>query len=189
MKLKYPESLKGQFLMAMPGLADPNFFQTVTVICEHTQAGAVGIIVNRIHSSLSAKNIFEELSIEHMPSAGSISIHFGGPVHVDEIFVLHGPPFDWEGCIVITPSVGMSNTIDVLEALAMEKGPKSFIITLGCAGWGPGQLESEIKKNAWLTDTASDEIVFDVPIDNRWEMAVKMMGIDPALLSNTAGHA
>ncbi|MFC1815050.1 YqgE/AlgH family protein [Thermodesulfobacteriota bacterium] len=189
MKLKYPESLKGQFLMAMPGLGDPNFFQTVTFICEHTQVGAVGIIVNRVHSSLTAKNIFEELTIEYILSAASISIHFGGPVHMDEIFVLHGPPFDWEGCLVITPSVAMSNTIDILEALAMGRGPKSFIITLGCAGWGPGQLEDEIKKNAWLTGAVSEEIVFDIPIETRWEVAVKKMGIDPTLLSNTAGHA
>lgn len=189
MKLKYPESMKGQFVMAMPGLVDPNFFQTVTFICEHTQAGAVGIVVNRVHSSLTAVDIFKELKIAYGPEVASTAIHIGGPVHMDELFVLHGPPFDWQGCLVITPSLAMSNTLDIMEAIAVGKGPKSFIITLGCAGWGPGQLEYELKENAWLNTAVAEEIVFDIPIETRWEVAVRKMGIDPAQLSNTAGHA
>lgn len=189
MKLKYPESMKGQFVMAMPGLVDPNFFQTVTFICEHTQAGAVGIVVNRVHSSLTAVDIFKELKIAYGPEVASTAIHIGGPVHMDELFVLHGPPFDWQGCLVITPSLAMSNTLDIMEAIAVGKGPKSFIITLGCAGWGPGQLEYELKENAWLNTAVAEEIVFDIPIETRWEVAVRKMGIDPTLLSSTVGHA
>jgi len=189
MKLNYPESLKGHFLIAMPGLNDPNFFQTVTFICEHTQDGAVGIVINRVHPSLTGKEIFEELNIGYGPEASSIRIHIGGPVHVDEIFVLHGPPFGWQGCLKVSPSLAVSNTIDILGALSSGKGPESFMITLGCAGWGPGQLEYEIKENAWLTGAVSDEIVFEIPVENRWEDAVKRMGIDPSSLSQTAGHA
>jgi len=189
MELEYPESLKGQFLMAMPGLADPNFNQTVTFICEHTQAGAVGIVINRVHASLTGMDLFNELKMQYTPEAESVSIHYGGPVHVNEVFVLHGPPFDWQGCLAITPSLAMSNTPDILEALAKNRGPKSFIISLGCAGWGPGQLESEIKRNAWLTCAASEEIIFNIPIESRWEEAMRKVGIDPALLSDTAGHA
>lgn len=182
-------TLKGQFLLAMPGLADPNFHQTVTCICEHNESGAMGIIVNRVHHSLTANDIFEELEIEHVADAASIRIHLGGPVHIGEIFVLHGPPFNWQASLMITPTLAMSNTKDILEAIAMARGPKAFIISLGCAGWGPGQLEAEIKENAWLNYPVFEENIFDMPIETRWEEAVKKLGIDPILLSNSAGHA
>ncbi len=185
----YQETLKGQFLMAMPLLIDQNFYQTVTYICEYTPAGAVGIIVNRIHPNLTAKDSFEELHMKYTPETESIPIHIGGPVHVGEIFILHGPPFGWEGCLVITPKIAVSNTKDVLEAVALGKGPESFIIALGCAGWGPGQLEAEIKENAWLTSTVYEDIIFDLPIESRWRESMKKMGIDPALLLDKAGNA
>ena len=184
-----PATLKGQFLLAMPGLADPNFHQTVTCICEHNESGALGIIVNRVHYSLTARDIFEELRIEHVPGTESVPVHLGGPVHIGEIFVLHGPPFNWEASLMITPSLAMSNTKDILEAVAMDRGPRAFIISLGCAGWGPGQLESEIKENAWLNYPIFEENIFDMPIETRWQEAVKKMGIDPILLSDSAGHA
>lgn len=182
-------SLKGHFLMAMPGLADPNFAYTVTCICEHVPEGAVGIVVNHVHAFLSAKDIFEELGIRHIPETERMPIHLGGPVHIDEIFVLHGHPFHWQGCLMITPFLAMSNTRDILEAAAMGRGPESLIIVLGCAGWGPQQLEAEIRHNAWLTGTASKEVIFDLPVEARWERAVRDIGIDPALLSDTAGNA
>ncbi len=182
-------SLKGHFLLAMPSLIDPNFHQTVTCICEHNEGGAMGIITNRVHHLLTAKDIFEELTIEHTPAAQLIPVHFGGPVHVGEIFVLHGPPFNWQASLMITPKLAMSNTKDILEAVAMGRGPQAFIITLGCAGWGPGQLESEIKENAWLNHPIFEENIFDMPVEVRWEEAVKKMGIDPTLLSTMAGHA
>jgi putative transcriptional regulator len=189
MVTNHSATLKGHFLLAMPSLLDPNFHQTVTCICEHNESGAMGIIINRVHHSLSAKDIFEELTIEHTPAVQSIPIHLGGPVHVGEIFVLHGPPFNWEASLMITPLLAMSNTRDILEAVAMGRGPRAFIITLGCAGWGPGQLESEIKENAWLNYPIFEENIFEMPIGARWEEAVKKMGIDPILLSNMAGHA
>ena len=180
---------KGQFIIAMPALNDPNFFQTVTCISEHNSDGAVGIIVNRVHSGLSGKIIFDELKIDYIPEAENIKIHLGGPVHIGEIFVLHGPPFEWEGCLMVTPYLAMSNTKDILDAIAIGRGPESYIISLGCAGWGPGQLEAEIKDNAWLTCPVFEDVVFDIPIDERWNETVKKMGIDPFLLSDTAGHA
>lgn len=184
-----PATLKGQFLLAMPSLLDPNFYQTVTCICEHSENGTMGIIVNRVHHSLTARDIFEELTIEHGSGTGSIPIYLGGPVHPGEIFVLHGPPFNWQASLMITPSLAMSNTSDILEAIATGNGPRAFIIILGCAGWGPGQLESEIKENAWLNYPIFEENIFDMAVELRWEEAVKKMGIDPALLSDTAGHA
>ena len=189
MEKEYPGTLKGQFLLSMPSLLDPNFHQTVTCMCEHNSEGAMGLVVNRVHEALTAKDIFEELKIDYAEAAESIPVHMGGPVHITELFVLHGPPFDWEACLKITATLAMSNTKDIIESIALGKGPGSFIITLGCAGWGPGQLETEIKENAWLTYPIFEENIFTIPVDARWEEAVKKMGINPTLLSNTAGHA
>ena len=189
MMTNQPATLKGQFLLAMPNLLDPNFYQTVTCICEHSEDGAMGFIINRVHHSLTAKDIFEELAIEYDAEIETNPIYLGGPVHLGEIFVLHGPPFKWEASLMITPSLAMSNTRDVLEAIASGNGPRAFIIILGCAGWGPGQLESEIKENAWLNYPIFEENIFEMPVELRWEEAVKKMGIDPALLSDSAGHA
>ena len=119
----------------------------------------------------------------------SMPIHIGGPVHANEIFVLHGPPFEWEGSLMVTPSIAMSNTMDIIKAVAMGRGPKSFIITLGCAGWAAEQLESEIKENVWLTGPIFEEIIFDIPVETRWESVMEKMGIDVALLSDIPGHA
>jgi putative transcriptional regulator len=182
-------SFKGQFLMAMPLLLDQNFYQTVTCICEYTPAGCVGIVVNRVHPSLLIKDIFDELNIRFISEVNSLPVHIGGPVHIGEIFILHGPPFGWEGCLMITPTLALSNTRDILESVAMGRGPKSFIIALGCAGWGPGQLESEIKENAWLTSPVFEDVIFDMPVEKRWEASLKKIGVDPALILNTSGHA
>ncbi|OQX26810.1 MAG: hypothetical protein BWK80_08505 [Desulfobacteraceae bacterium IS3] len=181
--------LKGHFLMAMPGLTDPNFFRTVTCICEHSREGALGIVVNQEYAELSARDIFEELKIAYKPGPASVRICLGGPVHSGEIFILHGPPFEWEGCLRITDMLAMSNTKDILQAIALEKGPESWIIALGCAGWGPYQLESEIRQNSWLTCPVSEDIIFDISVEARWEAAVRKMGIDPSFLSDTAGNA
>ena len=189
MENSYPSSLKGQFLIAMPGLLDPNFYQTVTCISEHTEEGAMGLVINRHHALVSAKDIFDELSLESVPGADSIPVHVGGPVHINEIFVLHGPPFDWEGCLPITPGLAMSNTLDILAAIASGQGPEGYLLALGCAGWGGGQLEGEIRENAWLTGPVHDDVIFRLPIEERWDAAVRRLGIDPASLTGAAGHA
>ncbi|MBW1740133.1 MAG: YqgE/AlgH family protein [Deltaproteobacteria bacterium] len=186
---EYQASLKGQFLIAMPSLADPNFSQAVTYICEHTTEGAVGLVINRIHQELTMEAVFKELNLEFIPERASLPIHLGGPVHPGQIFILHGPPFDWEACRPVTPSLALSNSKDLLEALAKGQGPEPFIITLGCAGWAPNQLESEIMANAWLTCPASETILFETPVEKRWEKAANLMGIDPRRLTDTAGHA
>jgi putative transcriptional regulator len=183
------ESLKGHFLMAMPGLADPNFSMTVTCICEHADLGSVGLIINRFYPMVSCKDLFYELNLETLSDIHSIPVYFGGPVHNNEIFVLHGPPFDWEGCFQVNSTFAMSNTVDLLDAISRGKGPKDYLICMGCAGWGPGQLESEIRQNSWITCPASDSIIFNIPVDEKWNEAMKQVGIDPSVLSNTAGHA
>ncbi len=183
------QSLKGQFLMAMPGLTDPNFYQSVTCLSEHNPKGAMGIVVTRVHPEVNAKMIFDELQISATAAAEKISVHVGGPVHMNELFVLHGAPFTWEGSMMVTEALALSNSRDILEAIAAGNGPQSFIIALGCAGWGPGQLESEIRGNAWITGPYSEAIAFQLEVERRWEAAMRMIGIDPALLSDTAGHA
>lgn len=183
------DSFKGQFLIAMPSMLDFNFSQTVTCISEYTENGALGVIINRVIPTLTAESIFKELKIEYTETAGSQPIHIGGPVHENEIFILHGEPFSWEGCLKITPTLAMSNTMDIVEAIARDQGPQNCLIAIGCAGWGPEQLESEISQNAWLTCPVDDRIVFECDVDERWQAAVKSLGIDPMLLSETPGHA
>jgi putative transcriptional regulator len=185
----YQESLRGHFLIAMPSLADPNFHHTVTYICEHTPEGAVGLVINRVHGELTLGAVFKELNLESVPETDALPVNLGGPVHMEQIFVLHGPPFGWEGCCPVTSSIALSNSRDLLEILAKGRGPESFILTLGCAGWGPGQLEAEIMANTWLTCQASEIVLFQTPIESRWEQAARLMGIDPARLSDTVGRA
>jgi putative transcriptional regulator len=189
MNISQQDCLKGHFLMAMPGLMDPNFHQTVTLICEHTSEGAMGIVINRGLSEITGERIFKELDIAYLQEQANLPVHFGGPVHVGEIFILHGPPFHWDGCLVVSPHFGLSNTTDILESIAMGRGPEDFIIVLGCSGWGAGQLEEEMKENAWLTSSASTRIVFKAPLKQRWTDAIQNLGIDPGLLSGEAGHA
>jgi putative transcriptional regulator len=181
--------LNGQLLTAMPGLADDNFSRTVTCICKHSEEGAVGIVVNRQHPILKGEDIFKELEIDFTDSARSIPIHIGGPVNMWEVFVLHGPPFEWNGCVMINPTLAISNTKDILEAIAQNKEPRLFIIALGYAGWGNNQLEMEIKKNVWLTCPFSVDLVFKLPVESIWEETMKSMGIDPLLISDSAGRA
>lgn len=183
------KSLKGQFLMAMPTLADPNFYQSVICLSEHNPKGAMGIIITRLYQEINAKLILDELHIETVIDAEKIPIYFGGPVHTNEIFVLHGEPFHWESSLVVTDEMALTNSRDILEAIAIGQGPDAFIISLGCAGWGPGQLESEIRGNAWVNGPFSEEIAFRTEVAYRWEAAMRQIGIDPALLSDTAGNA
>ena len=183
------DTLKGQFLIAMPSMLDFNFSHTVTCMSAHASEGALGIVVNRVIPALTAGSIFRELKIACSPSAASMPIHIGGPVHENEIFILHGKPFSWEGCIKITPTLAMSNTMDLLEAIAKDEGPETCLIALGCAGWGPGQLETEISQNKWLTCAVENRIIFMDDVNTRWHAAVRLLGIDTMLLSDTLGHA
>ncbi|MFH1154612.1 MAG: YqgE/AlgH family protein [Pseudomonadota bacterium] len=171
------DSLKGHFLVAMPGLPDPNFAQTVTCMCEHNAAGALGFIINRIHPLLTGRELFDDLNIPSNDHIDKIQVHLGGPVQPSGVFVLHGPPFHWQGCMTITPWCGLSNTRDILEAIATGEGPKSSLILLGCAGWGPLQLDNEIHDNAWLTCPIAEDILFNTPTEMKWERAMMQIGV------------
>ena len=175
--------------MAMPALMDPNFRQSVTCITEHTDDGAVGIVINQVHEGLHGRMIFKELDIAFDEEAASIPIHVGGPVHTNELFVLHGPPLEWGRSLQISETLGLSNSAAILAAIAGNSGPDNYMICLGCAGWAPGQLEWELSQNAWLVSTYDEEVAFNCPVEEKWERAIRRLGIDPEALSDVAGNA
>ncbi len=183
------ESLAGHFLVAMPALDDPNFALTVTYICVHNQDGAFGLVINQTFQAATGKTLFDQLDIVAAPLAQALPVYLGGPVHQGYVFVLHGPPLDWKASLQISDTVAMSNSVDILQAIASGIGPQSNILVLGCAGWAPGQLEAELVENSWLTCPATDDILFTTPVEERWEKAAQTIGVDLNLVSGVAGHA
>ena len=178
-------TLTNQFLIAMPGLADPNFFHTVTYICAHNQDGAMGIIINR-PLGLILNDVLEQMELKaDNYNIGETPIFQGGPVQADRGFVLHKPIQKWEYCI----EIGIATSRDILKAIADGKGPENSFIALGYAGWAAGQLEQEIKENAWLNTPADSSIIFNTPVEQRWTDAVALTGIDIEKLSTHVGHA
>lgn len=175
--------------MALPSMVDPNFKRSVTCICEHTEEGAVGLVVNYLNEGLEAGMVFRQLAIECSESANRIPVFAGGPVHVQELFVLHSAPLEWGDSLVVGPDLALSNSRAILEAIAKGAGPHNFLIAMGCAGWAPDQLEWELNRNVWLTCPSSLDLIFETPVELRWEKALRKLGIDPAALSDTAGHA
>ena len=168
-------TIKGKFLLAIPGLPDPNFAQTVTCMCEHNESGALGFIINKVHPLLTGRELFEDLNIECGKSVDKLEIYLGGPVQPSGVFVLHGPPFDWNESLKVTDWLALSNSRDILEAVALQKGPESFKIILGCAGWGPMQLDNELSDSAWLTSPISQEILFSTGTELKYEKAMMMI--------------
>lgn len=181
-------SLKGHFLIAMPDLADPFFGRAVICVCEHTKEGALGVVINQRHPLIETNQILDEFNLKTENTINT-TLCIGGPVQLDELFVLHGMPFDWQGTLAVTSEVYLTNTFDILEGIANGEGPDKYLLMLGCSAWGPGQLETELMGNTWLTTPLSTNVIFNVPVGNKWNEAVKSSGIDPALLSSTAGHA
>lgn len=182
-------SYQGHFLVSMPLLMDPNFHQTVTFICEYTPQSAMGIVINRQDHQLLAQSIFEELGFSYLPDVGKTAIFIGGPVNPNELFVLHDDPKGWGDTFEVTAGVGLSNTKEIVEAIAQNDGPENYILALGCAGWGPGQLDYEMRENTWLVSPVYSDILFEVPVENRWQQVLSKNGIDPALFSGVAGNA
>jgi putative transcriptional regulator len=182
-------SLANHFLIAMPTLADANFARSVTLICEHSDKGAMGIVVNRM-TDLRLGEIFEQLSIDSAKASNTESIvYLGGPVQNNRGFVLHEPLGNWESTLTVTDNLGVSTSRDVLEAIAHNRGPDKYMVALGYAGWGAGQLEREISENSWLSGPASREIIFNLPAEHRWKAAARLMGVNLSTLSGEAGHA
>jgi putative transcriptional regulator len=181
--------LNNHFLIAMPALADPNFFQTVTYICSHNADGALGIVINR-PTQLTLGELLKQLEVEPIPPELTSKIVFsGGPVQKGLGFVIHTPIGSWDSTLKVTDNIGITTSRDILEALVQGRGPGKAFMALGYAGWGAGQLEQEIVDNAWLSGPADPEILFHTPVEQRWSAAAAAIGVDLSLLSGDAGHA
>ena len=182
-------NLTHHFLIAMPNMADPYFSRTLTYICEHNDQGALGLVVNRpIDMTLQA--LFERLSLSLRKSELSDApIYFGVPVQTDRGVVLHEPAGNWQATLRVREALGLTTSKDILEAVGRGEGPKRMLVTLGYAGWSPGQLEHELSQNAWLTVEARDGIIFETPAEERLPAAMELLGLDYARLQDEAGHA
>ena len=185
--------LADHFLIAMPSMLDPVFGGTVVYICEHNENGALGMIINR-PTDMTMDVLFErlDLSLEIIPNdliKPQVPVLFGGPVQVERGFVLHAPSAEYNSSLTVSDDVSLTTSRDVLEAAAQGNGPPRLVVTLGCAGWGAGQLEEEILRNGWLTVRADPAILFDMPSAERFAAAMNLLGIDPTLLNGEAGHA
>lgn len=184
-------NLTNQFLIAMPALNDPNFFHTVTYICEHSDKGARGIVINR-PIEMQLFDIFEHMDIKQDQQASNNAnqpVYNGGPVEEDRGFVLHDFSKAWDSTLKITDTLAITTSRDILEAIAHNEGPGRSLVALGYAGWGEGQLEQEMADNTWLSGPADKNILFSLPAEQRWEAAARSIGVDLNLLSSSAGHA
>ncbi len=183
-------NLAGKLLIAMPDMGDPRFAQSVIYMCAHSDDGGMGLIVNKPQVDIQFGDLLDQLGIDRAPGVRDIRVHFGGPVDHARGFVLHSIDYRSEiGTLQVDDRIGMTATMDVLEDIGKGKGPKASMLALGYAGWGPGQLESEIAQNGWLTCDPRDDIVFGRANEHKWTAALKVLGIDPLLLSATAGRA
>jgi len=181
--------LKNHFLIAMPTLMDPNFFHSVTYICEHNSQGAMGIVINQ-PVELTVAEVVEHLGFASTDGANlQQSVYRGGPVETERGFVLHKPIGHWESTLSISKTIGLSTSNDIVEALAQGHGPTQCLVALGYAGWGAGQLEQELTENSWLSAPADEGVLFETDAEKRWEAAAALMGIDIKQLTGDMGHA
>lgn len=182
------EGLRDHFLIAMPSLQDGYFDHSVTYICEHGDEGAMGLVINQ-PIELTLQQMLRQLNIEPIAGATDQRVFRGGPVQPEHGFVLHSGKSEWHGTRKLSNDLGLTTSRDILEAMALNRGPTQALVVLGYAGWGPGQLEAEIGENAWLVGPASQSILFSLPPDERWNAAAQLIGIDMNLISQAAGHA
>ena len=182
-----------QFLIAMPGMADETFAGTVVYLCEHNEQGALGLVINK-PIDIKLRNLFEKVELKLGQEAlADQPVYFGGPVQTERGFVLHEKLGDgdshYNSTLSVPGGLAMTTSKDVLEAMADGAGPRRVLITLGYSGWQAGQLEDEIGRNGWLTVDADPTVIFDTPIEQRYDRAVSLLGIDPRMLTQEAGHA
>jgi len=185
--------LTNQFLIAMPGMADETFAGAVVYLCEHTEMGALGLVINK-PIDIKLRNLFEKVELDlGADELADQPVYFGGPVQTERGFVLHEKLGDasapYNSTLSVPGGLDMTTSKDVLEAMAVGGGPRKVLITLGYSGWQAGQLEDEIGRNGWLSVSADPKVIFDTPITQRYERAVRLLGIDPRMLSQEAGHA
>ena len=178
-----------QLLIAMPGMPDPNFSSTVTLICEHNDDGALGIIINR-PLTLKLAGLFEQLAVDDPDTElAAAPVMSGGPVGIERGFVLHDEKEQYENTLTVSKDIQLTLSRDVIDAMASGDGPKKTLVAIGYAGWEAGQLEEEMLANSWLSVPATPQLVFDIPFEDRWDQAARTLGIDIASISPDAGHA
>ncbi|MDP6175259.1 MAG: YqgE/AlgH family protein [Rhodospirillales bacterium] len=181
--------LTGQLLIAMPGMQDERFAKTVIYMCAHTSEGAMGLVLNQALENLTFEELLEQMGIEEPNMLSDIKVHFGGPVEAGRGFVLHSTDYEQEATLPVEKGIGLTATVDVLRVIAKGGGPRRCLLALGYAGWGPGQLDSEIMNNGWIQVEADLDLVFGPELEDKWERAFAKIGIDPRMLSDSAGHA
>lgn len=182
--------LTGQLLIAMPGMSDPRFAHTVIYMCAHSEDGAMGLVVNKLSDSIAFKELLEQVGVDDCAIQRDLPVHIGGPVETARGFVLHGDDYEHEGTMPVENGIGLTASVDILRDVAEGAGPKHCLLALGYSGWGAGQLEQEIQQNGWLTANADESLIFGAGLDeDRWRSAIKTLGIDPSMLSSTAGRA
>lgn len=182
-------SLRNHFLIAMPGLRESPFANSVTYICDHDSGGAMGLVINRT-MEISLSEVFDQMELEYNhEEVGRIPILAGGPVSTQRGFVLHPTGGHWQSSMQIAPEISLTASRDIITALASGEGPQSPLFVLGYAGWDNDQLEQEIRENSWLTVPADFDILFNTPIEQRWVAAARSLGVDMNLMPTTAGHA
>ncbi len=181
--------LTHHFLIAMPNMVDPYFAKSLTFICEHNDQGALGVVVNR-PIDLSLQALFERINLKLEPyELHGLPVYFGGPVQADRGFVLRQPVGEWHSTLKVRDNLGLTTSKDILEAVGRGSGPAKMLVTLGYSGWAAGQLEHELGKNAWLSVEAGEQIIFDLPAEEKLPAAMELLGVDFASLSEDAGHA
>ncbi|HCI06544.1 YqgE/AlgH family protein [Ascidiaceihabitans sp.] len=182
--------LAGKILIAMPGMGDPRFDQSVIYLCAHSDEGAMGLIVNKPAEGVVLGDVLGQLDIEVNPKVQKMRVHVGGPVETARGFVLHTRDFQSDlHSLNVDEDFAMTGTMDVLEAMGQAKGPMRSQLMLGYSGWGAGQLEEEIRQNGWLICEASPELVFETDDDDKWSKALASIGVSPLTLSASAGRA
>lgn len=187
--LSSPQSLAGQFLIAMPSLAEPPFSRGVAFICQHDEDGAVGLLVNQL-SEYRLGDVLTQMKLECSDlELADAPVLIGGPVQQERGFVLHREPGHWESSYRINNEWSVTTSRDILVAMAHGEGPRLAMMALGYAGWSAGQLEQELKDNTWLTVEASERVIFHTPLEERWSAAAGLVGVDPLQLPGYAGHA
>ena len=184
-------SLAGKLLVAMPRIGDPRFDHTVIMMCTHTEEHAMGLVLNRPKDELTLGDVLDHLGISAAPEMAPVTVLDGGPVRPDRGFVLHSEDFAAadDATQDVCPGIRLTATRDVLEAVAGENAPERFVLALGCSGWGAGQLEDELKQNAWLVVDADDAIIFGDEHEDKWSRAIKSLGFEPSQLAGDAGRA
>jgi putative transcriptional regulator len=184
-----PAKFSNQLLIALPALNDPHFARSVALICQHDEEGAMGVVINRA-SEYTLGDVLAQMNLEvRDPALGGQIVLNGGPVHPERGFVLHDGDRQWDSTLAIGNGLALTTSRDILEAMAEGAGPTHVVVALGCAGWGAGQLEFELGENSWLTAPADNELLFALPLEQRWHAAGGRIGIDITRVTDYSGHA